>query len=291
MATPSKPWLAERARTPRARGWPASRPQICGVGDVADHHRLGAVVDQRLERDEVGRRRARRASSRPTVSPRWGSPSPPWPGKCFTVTASPAVVQPVGEGAGHLGHHRRGRHRRCDRRSRRRRARRRGRPRARTPSRRRSSAASSPISPPNVAAASGPVPRRARGPSRTGWSRAPIAADPPAFVVDGHEQVLARGARGGRRPAPAPAPRRRCSRRGASPRRRRRRRAGRRAGRSASVTPGSPTTSTSPARSSSEARVHSVIASPSASVRASWGVRSPRPRSSSAGAPPPRRRR
>ena len=92
--------------------------------------------------------------------------------------------------------------------------------------------------------------------------------DAAAFVVDGHEQVLAEaGAEAGdeaRRPAPRP----RCSRRGASPHRRPRSTSRSTSGSVASVTPGSPTTSTRPARSSSEARVHTWIGS--ASARRAW---------------------
>ena len=176
MATPSKPCVAEALVDAghEARGLVA--PDL-RVGDVVHHHRLGAVVDQGAEGDEVGGlelgqgrvvdRLAEVRITRSAVA-----------GEVLHRHGHARRAQPVGEGAGQLAHLGRvgaeaaiADHARAP-------GRRRGRPPARTPSRRRSSAASSPIS-----VAKPRPPRRPSRPSvraeRTGWSSAPIAVTRP----------------------------------------------------------------------------------------------------------------
>ena len=53
MATPSKPRSRRSSYDLRHEAGRLVAPDL-RVGDVADHHRLGAVVDQLVEGDEVG---------------------------------------------------------------------------------------------------------------------------------------------------------------------------------------------------------------------------------------------
>ena len=249
--------VAEALVDRRARGSPAGRPRSAG-------RRRGSTITASAPssiRTPKGTRSAASSSARvesSTASPRCGSPDPPWPGKCFTVTACAGRAQPVGEGAGQLADLRGVGAEAAVADDALARRRRRGRPPARTPSRRRSS------SPARPAPSRTPRSPRARaGPSvraeRIGWSSAPIAVTRPPSSSIGHQQVLAQPRPQARRRArsacssstmfssrsitpPTPAAARRST-----------------SGSVASVTPGRPTTSTSPARSSSDARLHTAI--------------------------------